>query len=917
MLRVTDSPRNWHSMSMESVIRSLGTDGLVGLRSEDASSRLVRFGENRLPERRQVSPLIILANQLANIMIALLFLAVVFSLATGQELDAIAIVAVMAANTALGFIMEYRAEKASQALKSLFITSCRVVRDGQLKNVLTTDVVPGDLVVLEAGYRVLADARIIETSELRVDESALTGESVPEEKDPHVLLPASTVVADRTNMVYTGTLVVKGRGQAVVTATGGDTEMAKISSLLSETRKETTPLQQRINNLMRYVLLLVGAIAAAVTVAGIARGEPVFPMIETGIAIAVAAVPEGMPAVITISLAIGVRRMSSRNAIIRRLSAVETLGNVNIICSDKTGTMTLNQMTVREIRTYADALSVSGSGYEPAGAISSPGNQPAVKTDPWLSLSLAACILCNDSSLSMDNGKWRWTGDPTEIALITLGLKGGMDTTKLGSDFPRLKEIPFQTSSRMMATVHPAEKLPTHVRRSEETDGFVCFVKGSPESVLDASVSFVMNGEVATLGGAEKEKWLRLNSELAGKGYRVLAFAFKLMDSVEGEPYSDLVILSLAGMQDPPRPGVKESIIRSREAGVSVVMITGDQKATAKRIALDLGLGNDSSVVITDGKTLAFAGINEFVSIVRGTDVFARVSPEQKLEIVKALKSDGRIVAMTGDGINDAPALDAADIGIAMGKGGTDVARESSDVILVDDNFASIVSAVEEGRLAFSNIRKFVSYLFSCNLSELFIMLVASFAGLPLPLLALQILWLNLVTDVLPAISLISERTPDDVMKHPPAGTLSGGSFYFASNILFSGLFMTIAALLAFLFELANSATVEASTTAAFLTMALSQTLHVFNERFGEKPLLTRRMFTNTYLWGAVFLTLLLIFSSVYIAPMSLVLGTMIPSTKEWTVILAASFLPLVLSEIYKVAHKGMAAHIGPSRAQS
>lgn len=856
-----------------------------------------------------------LANQLANIMIGLLFIAVAFSLATGQEFDAMAIVAVIAANTALGFSIEYRAEKASQALKSLFITSCRVVRDGQLISVPTIDVVPGDLVVLEAGYRVLADARIIETSELSVDESALTGESVQVEKDPRVTLPASTVVSDRINMVYTGTLVVRGRGQAVVTATGSDTEMAKISSLLSETKKETTPLQERINNLMRYVLILVGVIAVAVTVTGIARGEPVFPMIETGIAIAVAAVPEGMPAVITISLAIGVRRMSSRNAIIRRLSAVEALGNVNIICSDKTGTMTLNQMTVREVRTYNDALSIGGSGYEPAGELVSTTDRHEKETDPWLSLSLAAGLLCNDSSLNFDKGQWKGTGDPTEIALITLALKGGIDSSRMYANFPRLKEIPFQTSTRMMATVHPAGMLAEEVQNKAEGNGYVLFVKGSPESVLGASVCYVAGGKVTRLGDPDRQKWLSINAELAGKGYRVLAFAFKLMDSVEGEPYSNLTILSLVGMQDPPRPEAKESIARCREASIRVVMITGDQRATARKIALDLGIGTDSNVVVTEGKTLASAGFNEFVSIVKETDVFARVSPEQKLEIVKAFKSGGKIVAMTGDGINDAPALDAADIGIAMGRGGTDVARESSDVILVDDNFASIVAAVEEGRMAFSNIRKFVSYLFSCNFSELFIMLVASFAGLPLPLLALQILWLNLVTDVFPAMSLISERSSDDIMRRPPVGTLSGGGFYFAGNVFFSGLFMTIAALLAFMFELGNSATVEASTTASFLTMALSQTLHVFNERFGERPAFTRKIITNRYLWGAVVLTLLLIFSSVYIAPLRLVLRTTIPSAEEWVVILSASFLPLVLSELYKITFKGLGTYFRPSRS--
>lgn len=898
---------NWHSLSRDEVIDTLGSDALVGLTSGEAASRLSSYGQNKLPEKKPVSPFVILFSQVKNIMIALLAVAAVFAFATGEVLDTVAIVAVIAANTALGFVIEYRAEKASQALKKLFITSCRVVRDGQLVSIPTIDVVPGDLMILEAGFRVLADSRITETADLGVDESALTGESLPVEKSPESVHERQTVVADRSNMVYTGTLVVRGRGKAVVTATGGRTEMAKISQLLSEGRKEATPLQSRINNLMRYVLVLVGIIALTVTVAGILRGEPIFPMVETGIAIAVAAVPEGMPAVITISLAIGVRRMSSRNAIIRRLSAVEALGNAEIICSDKTGTMTVNQMTVREVSVGGLSHSASGYGYEPVGElVHDSSRQVALGDDTGLKLSLAAGMLCNDASLNLSEGKWRWTGDPTEIALITLGLKGGLRTDATASDFPRLKETPFQTSTRLMATVHPSEKVREYMPSVQDDKKYICFVKGSPEGVIASCTRTVLSSKVVELDSLQRERYLAENHEMAGKGFRVLATAFKLMDSVEEEPYSELTFLSLVGMQDPARPEAKESVDKCRDAEIRVVMITGDQKATARKVAFDLGIGRSAAeIVVTEGASLSLMEREEFVAAVRHTDVFARVSPEQKLEIVKALKSGGETVAMTGDGINDAPALDAADIGIAMGRGGTDVARESSDVILVDDNFSSIVSAVEEGRIAFSNIRKFVSYLFSCNFSELFIMLVATFAGLPLPLLALQILWLNLVTDVAPAMSMISEKAGRDIMKGPPVKTLSGGRFYFAGNILFSGLFMTAAGLIAFVYELNTSATVEASTTAAFLTMALSQTLHVFNERFGESLLFTRRIFSNRYLWGGVTLTLIMIFSSVYLLPLRTVLRTTIPSVTEWIVILSVSFMSMLLSELFKIVYRG------------
>lgn len=897
---VREDGNRWYMLSKDEVIRLLDSDGLVGLRSTEAAARLIRFGENRLPEKKAVSPLVILAAQLKNIMILLLSVAVVFALVTGQILDAFAIIAVIGANTALGFTIEYRAEKASQALRKLFVTSCRIVRDGQQISIPTADVVPGDIVILEAGFRVLADARVTETTDLSVDESALTGESVPVEKDPMAILPAGTVVADRANMVYTGTLIVRGRGQAVVTSTGAGTEMAKISTMMSETKKETTPLQARINSLMRYVLILVGVIAVTVTTAGILRGEPVFPMVETGIAIAVAAVPEGMPAVITIALAIGVRRMSARNAIIRRLSAVEALGNVEVICSDKTGTMTVNQMTVSEIRCGGISVSVSGYGYEPVGVLSAPGQrQPA--DDAGLILSLAAGMLCNDSSLSFIEDRWKGSGDPTEVALIAAGMKGGMDMPSLMADFPRLKEIPFQATTRLMATVHPSERFGKNFPTTPREGEYICFVKGSPESVLGACDRLMRNGSVTELHGKEKESLYSANLEMAEKGYRVLATGFKFISSVEEEPYSDLIFLSFVGMQDPPRPEARASLARCREASIRVVMITGDQPATARRIASDLGIGKSAAeIVVTEGSALASAGQEKYVPLAESTDVFARVSPEQKLDIVRALKSGAKTVAMTGDGINDAPALDAADIGISMGRGGTDVARESSDVILVDDNFSSIVSAVEEGRIAFSNIRKFVSYLFSCNFSELFIMVVAVFAGLPLPLLALQILWLNLVTDVLPAMSLISEKAAEDIMRQPPVKTLSGESAYLASNILFSGTFMTAGALLAFVYELNRGAVVEASTTAAFLTMALGQTLHVFNERFGEESMFVRGLLSNRYLWAAVLATLLLVLSSVYLPPLRTVLRTTIPSLTEWLVILSASFLPLLLSELFK-----------------
>jgi len=707
-------------------------------------------------------------------MVIVLLIAGVISLALGELTDAIAIIAIVLLNAILGLAQEYRAEKAMRALKSLAVPVVRVRRDGHLLEVSARDVVPGDVVLLEAGSHVPADGRLLEAANLRVQEATLTGESEPVEKHSKPVGGTDVALGDRRNMVYMGTAVVAGRGAVLVTETGMRTELGRIAEMLQSVQRESTPLQNRLEQLARGLAIAALVVVAIVFCLGMLRGEPFRLMFMVAISMAVAAVPEGLPAVVTIALTLGARRMLARKALIRRLNAVETLGSVTVICSDKTGTLTENRMTVT-------ALAVAGHHLEvtPDMDLRSPlldcGRAPA------LTLLLAGGALCNDALIERDDaGRTRVVGDPTEGALVTAADRFGLAKAELDLALPRIAEVPFSSERKRMSTVHRLGELKATPsgRCIEEAladvrpgASHVAFTKGAVDVMLGLSQSVWIENRAEPLDPTWRARITESNAQLAGKGMRVLGLAFRAMAEApafnrDSEVEQGLVFVGLAAMIDPARPEVRDAVSECRTAGIRPVMITGDHPLTARYIGSELGIESAASVVT--GTELARMDGAELASVVGTTAIYARVAPEHKLRIVEALQQQGQIVAMTGDGVNDAPALRKADIGVAMGVTGTDVSKEAADIVLLDDNFATIVAAVREGRAIYDNIRKFIKYVLSANAGEIWVMLIAPFLGMPLPLLPLQILWINLVTDGLPSLALSIEPAERDVMRRPP-----------------------------------------------------------------------------------------------------------------------------------------------------
>lgn len=886
----------WHSLTSAQTASELASDFESGLSSAEAQARLAQFGANKLPEPQATSPWRIFFDQFKSVMTLLLVAAAGIAFVLGDELEGFSILVVLLLNALLGFVNEYRAEKSVQALKALTVPLAKVVRDDASREIPAANLATGDILLFEAGDRIPADARLVEAWNLRLDEAALTGESLPADKDAYAMPPADAPLAERTTMVYTGTAVVQGRGRAIVTATGAATEIGKISALLVGVEEGQTPLQQRLDRLGRYLALTAVLIAVVMVAVGMGRGESFLVMLETSLALAIAAVPEGLAAVATIALALGMRRMAKRRAIVRRLAAVETLGSTNIICTDKTGTLTQNQMTVREIHLAERTIQVSGAGYEPKGDFRETGEPFDAQADSHLMLTLRAGLLCNTASLRQEADIWTIIGDPTEGALVVAASKSGLEMDSVRGAFPTLKEIPFDARDRRMATLHKVQE--------RGGEGFIIFAKGAPESVLPACMHEQRGGVVVDLTETDRARLWKTNDEMAGRALRVLALAYKRTQSPGEEPFDDLTLLGMVGMIDPPRPEAKEAIHLCQQAGVRVVMITGDQKATAQAIAREIGItASDDARQALDGQALDAADEAGLRAIVKETSVYARVSPEHKLRIVNALQADGQIVAMTGDGVNDAPALKTADIGVAMGKMGTDVAREAADMVLADDNFATIVAAVEEGRTVFANVKKFVHYLFSCNLSEILTMFAAILAGLPAPLLPLQILWLNLITDVFPALALAGEPAEKGIMRRPPPAEARSKypPFPFVRSMVSQGVLLAVSTLAAFVWTLNTSGDLRHATTVAFLTLGLAQLFHVFNSRFETGSAFKQGMFTNRAIWAALVLTILLQLAAVYVPFLQTVLKTAPPTLTEWLVVAAASLSPALLVETYKL----------------
>ncbi len=878
-------PVHPHTMEADAIIAHLQTDLENGLNSEQVQSRLTEHGENKLKEQAGISPWVILLNQFRNIITALLLVATAISLLLGDYVEAVAIVAVIILNAAFGFVTEYKAEQAMDALKKMVTATAKVVRDSKLQAIAAEQLVPGDILVLEEGDRVTADARLVVAENLATVEASLTGESQPVNKKTAVLEQTNLPLGDRKNMVYMGTMVIRGNGHAVVTATGSHTEIGGISSLLEQTVSEQTPLEKRMAVLGRSLASISLVIAAVMVAVGIVMGHPVFEVLETAIALAIAAVPEGLPAVFTITLAIGMTRMARQNAIIRRLPAVETLGSTTVICTDKTGTLTENAMTLEQIWLGGRVITVTGSGYTPEGDFLDDDRQTEVQGD--LELFLQAGALASNASINKnETGQWDVVGDPTEGALVVAALKGGFNPeTARRSGYKELKEIPFNSDEKRMAVYY---SLP---------DGQIqVMAKGAPGVILESCASLLKDGALVPFDEQVRQQALAANEQIAHRGLRVLAVAYRPVQSIEEEPYRDLILIGLAGIMDPPREEAKQAIEEATRAGIRTIMITGDQPETALAIGKRLSLPQGD---VIHGAALHNMSKTQLTAELAHTSIFARVTPKDKLEIVDALQGKGAIVAMTGDGVNDAPALKEADIGIAMGIQGTVVAKEAADMVLADDNFATIIKAVKEGRVIFDNISKFIHYLFSCNLSEILFIFITLVLGLPLPLVALQILWLNLVTDVFPALSLGWEPADKGIMKRPPREP--GQAILtnrFKLRLLIQGIVLALATLASYLFTLNTTGNLDEARTVAFATLAAVQLLHIFNVRNGGVLKLDHTLFSNSYIWGAIVLVLGLQALAIYQPLLNRILQTVPLDMGDLIIVIATTVTAILAIQV-------------------
>ncbi len=868
----------WYTLPVDETLERLET-APQGLSSAEAARRLEQYGPNELATGSHTTPLAILIAQFKNIFVIILLAATLVSGVLGHGLEAVAIAVIVLFAVLLGFIQEYRAERAIEALQKMAALTATVWRDGHALEIPARELVPGDVIRLAAGDKVPADGRLLEAVNLRVEEAALTGESLAVEKAVHAIEAPDLALGDRVNMVYSGTAVAYGRGRALVTATGMQTEFGKITGLLQQVENAPTPLQENLDRVGKTLAKAALVLVSIIVLMGVLRGQPLLDMFIFGIALAVAVVPEALPAVVTISLALGIQRMVKRNALVRRLSTVETLGSTSVICSDKTGTLTKDEMTVRRVYVAGRMVSVSGSGYAPVGEFEPAG----VANDPHLHRVLAAAALASDASLLQENGAWAIQGDPTEAALVVVAAKAGLHKVELDQLHPRLGEIPFTSETKRMTTLHD---LP---------EGRTAVSKGAPEVILDSCTRWLSPAGEAPLTPPVRQAILDQAGEMAGEALRVLAVASRPAGEIQGAEH-DLTFLGLLGMIDPPRPEAKQAIQVCEAAGIRPVMITGDHPVTAQAIAGELGLLKQG--VVVTGAELEAMPQPEFERRVEQIEVYARVSPEHKLRVVTALQEKGHIVAMTGDGVNDAPALKKADIGIAMGITGTDVSKEAADMTLTDDNFSSIVAAVEEGRGIFGNIRKYLMYLLSSNIGEIGLMGGAALFALPTPLSAVQILFVNLVTDGLPALALAVDPPERDLMRRRPRNPRTG---IFTRPVVFlmllGGIWSTIVNMTLFLWALNSGRSQTEAMTMAFVSLALIQFFKAYNFRSDRHSIL-RRPFANQWLNLAVAFDFLLLVLVVYLPFLRPAFETFSLTLRDW---LAIGLVSLTISPVLEL----------------
>jgi Ca2+-transporting ATPase len=862
----------WHTLAPDEALARCNTPRATGLSAEEVSRRRARYGPNQLAERRSTPAWRLALDQFTDFMVLVLIAATGVSFALGETGDALTILAIVVMNAILGFVQEYRAERSVEALRELTAPEAQVLRDGRFTTVDARDVVPGDVVVLEAGDRVPADVRLLESWAMAVNESPLTGESTPVGKRAEAVLAADVPVGDRTNMAFLGTALTRGRGVGVVVATGMDTEMGRIAHLMAEAPTERTPLQQRLEHLGRVLVLLSLAIVLVVVATGVWRGEPLYRMFLTGVSLAVAAIPEGLPAIVTVALALGIQRMIRAHAIVRRLPAVETLGSVTVIASDKTGTLTKNEMTV--LRVFA-----GGQDYvRPNGEAPFPG-----RGAPPLHRVLRTAALASTARLDpAAGGSPRGQGDPTELALLAAAAQHGAWAPEDTEGRVRVGEVPFEPERRRMA-----------VAWRDAGGRAEVAVKGALDVLLDRCRWVLWDGKLEGLDGARRRRVVQAQEAMAEEALRVLAVAFRPLDgTLDPDDWDrDLVLVGLVGLMDPPRPEAIDAVRLCHRAGIRTVMITGDHPETAQVIARRMGILHRPDDRVMTGRELDALDDAQLDRVLPAVRVFARVSPPHKLRVVRALKRRGEIVAMTGDGVNDAPAVREADIGVAMGRTGTDVTKEASSLILTDDNFATIVRAVQEGRAIYDNIRKFIRYLLSCNVGEVLVMFLAAFIGLPLPLLPIQILFVNLVTDGLPALALGVDPPDPDVMRRPPRPP---GESIFArglgARIAWRGTLIGVLTLLTFMWGLGPAGmSLREARSLALATLIMSQLFHVFDARTEDRNFLEVGLFSNPWAVLAVGSSITMLLGILYWPPLARLFYTDPLTVQDWGVVILAS----------------------------
>ena len=912
---------DWHTLTNKEVLDLLATDAEKGISSEEAAQRLKEYGLNKLDEAPPTSIWALLWDQFNDFVVLLLIGASLISAILGEWVEAGAIMAIVLLNAILGIIQERRAAEEFAALRQLAAPEAHAIRDGHRIVIPARELVPGDLVVLEAGNYIPADIRLVETFNLKIEEAALTGESVPVQKDASVKLAADVPLGDRRNSAFMGTLASYGRGRGVVVLTGMKTQIGLIAKMLQAVEDEETPLQRRLDQLGKTLGWAALGICGLVFLLGWMRGNNPLDMFLVAVSLAIAAVPEGLPAVVTISLALGMREMIERNALIRRLSSVETLGSASVIGSDKTGTLTENEMTVTQISFDTEDVHVTGSGYSPVGKFHIDGKPIKLADYPSSLTTLWVGALNNDAELEVfkdeeGNLSYRMIGDPTEGAIIVAAAKAGQDFQDLAKAYPRVQEIPFDSERKRMTTIHKVMRPTSNDFSPFHTDDprydqYVVAVKGAPDVVLDLCTHYsLLDDTEALIDNNVRQRILKANDEMAAQALRVIAVAFKVVKSLPEElnveeVEKDLIFVGLLGMIDPPRPEVSHSLRVAKHAGIRTVMITGDYAQTASAIAESIGLVEREHRVLT-GADLNKMPDEMLAEEIKEVDVFARVSPEHKVRIVRALRANAEIVAMTGDGVNDAPALKQADIGVAMGITGTDVAKETADMVLTDDNYSSIVSAIEQGRVIYSNIRKFVFYLLSCNLAEIAVIFLAIAARLPSPLNAIQLLWLNLVTDGAPALALGMEKGDPDIMDQPPRPTNEPIiNRPMRMGIGVQTVAITIVTLAAYLIGL-NLYPFEGgeynptAATMAFITLSFSELLRAYTARSERYPLLKIGLFSNKSMNWAVIASSLLLMAVVYIPFLQPIFSTVPLSWEQWRYLLPLLFVPAIAAEITK-----------------